>query len=261
VGFGFFELIQRQGTTMARFAILIVDDDPDVLQTLQIRLTHQGYRVICASDGRAALEQSRLERPDLVVLDMAMPEMDGIQVCRHLRAQIETAHTPVLFLTGNGTMEGKMAGFNAGANDYVVKPFDLRELEMRIQALLQRSVTAVAPETPSRLVVGDLALNCQTFDLTVQHRIIQLTPVEFDLLRCLMSRPDQVLSAEYLLCQVWHYADHSGKPELVRAHIKNLRNKIEPDSKNPLYLKTVGRFGYMINHAPAAQVVPATSAT
>lgn len=232
--------------------LLIVDDDQDILETLKIGLTFRGHQVTCASNGRMALDESHHQCPDLVVLDMSMPEMDGIEVCRQLRAHDDTANVPILFLSANGTLEGQIAGFNAKANDYMVKPFDLRELDARIQSLLNRRAQAM-DEMQSQFNVGDLVLNRRACNLLVQGMSVQLTPIEFDLMRYLMSRVDRIVSAEELLQNVWHYSANSNKSELVRAHIKNLRTKIEHDPKNPFYLKTVGHCGYMITSAHAVQ--------
>jgi DNA-binding response OmpR family regulator len=225
--------------------ILVVDDDEEVAKTIQISLTQGGHQVLWAGNGYEALQRARRQRPDLVLLDIAMPEMDGIEVCRRLRGSLATASTPILFLTASSGIESKIAGFNAGADDYLVKPFDLQELNLRVKALLRRGF-AKPIETPPRLMVGPLSLNCHTFELTVGDKTVLLTPVEFELLYFLMSHAGKIFSAEQLLRQVWQYPPGTGSPELVRAHIRNLRIKIEPDPKSPVYLKTVGRFGYAI---------------
>jgi len=225
--------------------ILVVDDDVDVAKTIELDLAQGGYQVITANNGHDALQSALHDRPDLVLLDVAMPEMDGIEVCRRLRASPVTAATPILFLTVSKDIKTKIAGFNAGADDYLVKPFDLQELNLRVKALLRRGA-AKPSETPSELAVGSLALNCRTFELTVRGKKVLLTPVEFELVFHMMLRAGQVLSAEQLLREVWQYPPSTGSPELVRAHVKNLRNKIEPNPKEPVYVVTVGRFGYTI---------------
>jgi DNA-binding response OmpR family regulator len=230
--------------------ILAVDDDSDVLQTIKISLMRHGYQVSCATSGHAALVQVQQALPDLVLLDMAMPDLDGLEVCRQLRAQAATAQIPILFLTANDTAAGRVAGFSAGANDYLVKPFDLRELNVRIQTLLRYEPQDAPGIRSAQIQVGDLILNCRTFDLTVAGRHVALTPIEFELLRYMMSRPNQTIASEQLLCDVWHLPANSGKTELVRAHIKNLRSKIECDPQNPVYLKTGERSGYAIVSAP-----------
>ncbi len=226
--------------------VLIVDDDLDVAKTIEINLTQGGFGVITAHNGYDALQMAQRDQPDLVLLDIAMPEMDGIEVCRRLRASPATASIPILFLTVSKDIKTKIDGFNAGADDYLVKPFDLQELNLRVKALLRRGAAKPA-ETPAQVTAGSLSLNCRTFELTANGRQVLLTPVEFELVFHMMLHAGQVLSTEQLLRQVWQYPPGTGSPELVRAHIKNLRNKIEPNPKEPVYIKTVGRFGYTIN--------------
>ena len=225
--------------------ILVVDDDEDVLKTIQISLTKNGYQVIAENNGFQALQTARREKPNLVILDISMPDMDGIEVCKQLRASQATVSVPILMLTARGNIESKTAGFEAGADDYLVKPFALQELNLRLKALLRRG-TMDAAEAPAQLALGALKLDCRTFDLTIQGRRVLLTPVEFDLLYYLMSHAGQVLSTEQLLRDVWQYPPGTGSSELVRAHIKNLRAKIEENPNAPTLLRTVGRFGYTI---------------
>ncbi len=225
--------------------ILVVDDDEDVAKTIELNLEQSGYHAVSVNSGYEALQAARRQRPDLVLLDIAMPEMDGIEVCRQMRATAATAAIPILFLTARGNIESKIAGYDAGADDYLVKPFDLQELNLRVKALLRRGAAQPA-RTPAQLRVGLLSLDCRTFELTVSRKTVLLTPVEFELLFFLMSHAGQVLSAEQLLREVWKYPPGTGSPELVRAHIKNLRNKLEPNPKEPVFLRTVGRFGYTI---------------
>jgi two-component system, OmpR family, response regulator RpaA len=227
--------------------ILLVDDDEDVAKTIEMNLSQSGYQVIWASSGYEALQKSRRHTPNLVLLDIGMPDMDGIEVCRRLRANPASAAIPILFLTASGGIESKIAGFNAGADDYLVKPFDLQELNLRVKALLRRGKS---PNAPSILTSGPLSLDCHTFDLTLENKTVLLTPVEFELLYFLMSHAGQVFSAEQLLSEVWQYPPGTGSPELVRTHIKNLRNKIEPNPKDPLFIKTAGRFGYTLKTHP-----------
>jgi DNA-binding response OmpR family regulator len=148
-------------------------------------------------------------------------------------------------LTAKGKIEDKIEGFEAGADDYLTKPFDLRELELRVRALLRRSLPTEAPKIP--LQVGPLSLDPRTFELRVEGKVLLLTPVEFELLYYLMSHAGEVISTERLLREVWEYPPGTGDPNLVRAHIKNLRAKIEPSPDNPIYIKTVSRHGYLIS--------------
>ena len=226
--------------------ILIVEDDVDVAQTIELSLTSDGDHVAIATNGYEALQRSRRQKPDLVLLDIGMPEMDGIEVCRRLRAAPATAAIPILFITARGSIESKIEGFDAGADDYLVKPFSMQELRLRVRALLRRASRDLDGVAPPYLVVGALSLDCQSFQITVGDKTVLLTPVEFELLYFLMGHAGEVFSSEQLLCEVWKYPPGTGTPEVVRMHIMNLRGKIEPNPRNPVSLQTIGRFGYTI---------------
>ncbi len=225
--------------------ILVVDDDRDVAGTIERTLRRRNHEVLVAYSGAQALQLIREQPPDLVVLDIMMPRMDGIEVCQRIRSLPNVASVPILFLTARGKIEDKIEGFEAGADDYLTKPFDLRELELRVRALLRRSLPSEAPKTP--LEVGDLSLNPRTFELTVKDKTILLTPVEFELVYYLMRHAGEVISTERLLQEVWEYPPGTGDPNLVRAHIKNIRAKIEPSPSNPIYIQTISRHGYVIS--------------
>ena len=225
--------------------ILVVDDNEDVAETIDRSLRRAGYEVAVAYRGADALQIARTRHPDLVVLDILMPGMTGIEVCRHMRANPDLAQTPILFLTAKGEIGDKIEGFEAGADDYQTKPFDLRELELRVKALLRRSSQS-SERLNDRIEVGSLVLNCRTFEISTPTRTVLLTPVEFELVQFLMSNPDKVYSADQLLQLVWGYPPGTGIPDLVRVHVKNIRDKIEPNPRAPIYIKNVLRRGYMI---------------
>ena len=228
---------------MAR--ILVVDDDRDVAGTIERTLQRRDHEVVVAHSGVQALQLIQEQCPDLVVLDIMMPRMDGLEVCERIRTLPNVATVPILFLTARGKIEDKIEGFEAGADDYLTKPFDLRELELRVRALLRRSLPTEAPKAP--LEVGLLSLDPRTFRLDVDGNILLLTPVEFELLYYLMKHAGEVISTERLLQEVWEYPPGTGDPNLVRAHIKNIRSKIEPKPNNPTYIKTISRHGYVIS--------------
>ena len=228
--------------------VLVVDDDEDVAETIERTLQRAGHSVTVAHRGADALQSARRRRPDLVVLDIMMPGMNGIDVCRHLRANPDLAPTPILFLTARGEIADKIEGFEAGADDYLTKPFDLRELELRVKALLRRTQRDGNERPSDRIEVGALVLNCNTFEISTPEQSVLLTPVEFELLQFLMSNAGKVFSADQLLQQVWGYPPGTGMPDLVRVHIKNIRDKIEPAPRSPIYLKNVLRRGYMIDN-------------
>ncbi|HHX65138.1 MAG TPA: response regulator transcription factor [Chloroflexi bacterium] len=227
--------------------ILVVDDDHDVAETIERALRQAGMESVVAYRGADALHISRQRPPALVVLDIMMPGMSGIEVCRHMRASPELASIPILFLTARGEIGDKIEGFEAGADDYLTKPFDLRELTLRVRALLRRVQRNNSNQPVERIEVGSLILNCRTFEISTPDRTVLLTPVEFELMHFLMSSPRQIFSADQLLQQVWGYPPGTGMPDLVRVHIKNVRDKIEPNPAEPIYLKNVLRRGYMVD--------------
>jgi DNA-binding response OmpR family regulator len=225
--------------------ILVVDDDELVSQTLQRVLKMYDYHVIVAQSGIEGLQLARRHRPDLVILDIIMPGADGYKICRQIRGDPILKDLPVLFLTAKGKDEDKIEGFRAGADDYLVKPFNMEELQLRIRAILRRARRPVAlGEEEPQLSIGDVTLDCRTFQVSTPGRTALLTNVQFDLLYHLMSNPDQVFTSQQLLQDVWDYPPDSGSPELVRAHIKNLRDKIEPAGGDPVYIQTIQGHGY-----------------
>lgn len=247
---------------MAR--ILVVDDDLSVSDAISRMLIRRGHETIVVHNGQDAIAAARNQAPELVVLDVVMPGMDGVEVCRRLRADSDTARLPIIFLTARIMIEDKIKGFEAGADDYLTKPFAIQELELRVRALLRRTemlvrqseLDAVAseevgdetpPQKPEALTVGDLTLNRRTFEAATNDLTVILTPVEFDLLSHLMEHPGEIFSSERLLHEVWGYPVGTGDPALVRMHIRNLRAKIEPeDSEQPTFIRTVVRRGYTV---------------
>lgn len=226
-------------------SILVVDDDVDVAETVARTLQRAGYEAIVCNRGADALQVAAERRPDLVVLDIRMPGLDGIEVCRLLRGTPGLHRVPVLFLSAKSEVADRLEGLEAGADDYLTKPFDLRELELRVKALLRRS-QPTEQATPGQVRVGPITLDCNTFELRSPDRSALLTPVEYDLALFLMSHPGQVFSAAHLLQEVWGYPPGMGTTDLVRVHIKNIRDKIELDPKRPRLLRNIPRRGYAI---------------
>jgi DNA-binding response OmpR family regulator len=225
--------------------ILVVDDDIDVAETVARTLQRAGYETLIAYRGTDALQLARERHPALVVLDIKMPGMTGIQVCRLLRATPELSRVPILFLSAKSEVDDRLEGFEAGADDYITKPFDLRELELRVKALLRRSRQGES-SPPSEIRVGQVILDTRNFELRTPERAALLTPVEFDLMQFLMRHPGQAFSATLLLQEVWGYPPGMGTTDLVRVHVKNLRDKVEPDPHRPRYIRNVPRRGYSI---------------
>lgn len=236
---------------MAR--ILLVDDEQDLVWAVRHSLSDESYEVLTAYDGVEALTIARRHRPDLVILDIIMPHLDGLQVCQRLRRDPTLAAVPILFLTERSAIEDRITGLDEGGDDYLVKPFDLRELKARVRALLRRGRSAPEGrpgfpgfEGQDSLVVGPLTLDLRICQVGMGEKTVQLTPTEFDLLHHLMIHPGEVFSSQQLLRQVWGYPPATADPGLVRWHIKNLRAKIEPDPAHPVYIRTVPRHGYIL---------------
>lgn len=234
------------------YSILIVDDDADLARTIQLSL--RAYPELSASSvlsGVDALRQVRRSRPDLIVLDIIMPGMDGYQVCSALRADPLYQDLPIVFLTAKSELSDRLEGFRRGADDYISKPFHIEELAMRIKAVLRRVEQQGNQESPQLVRVGDLELDCKSFTVRVgEGEKVLLTPVEFDLLHHLMTNAGTVFSCERLLQEVWGYPYDTGSPDLVRMHIRNLRQKIEEDPSHPKIVRTVPRYGYTIDAQP-----------
>ena len=226
--------------------ILVVEDDTDVAESIRRRLSSAGFDVLVTHRGADALEVAKRDLPDLIMLDVKMPGMSGFEVCRHVRANPRLAGTPILFLTGKKDISDKIEGFEAGADDYMVKPYDHTELELRVRALLRRTQGEAAAKQVESIRVGDLELDCHSYEIKSPGRTELLTPVEFQLMCFLMSSPGKVFSADQLLRAVWDYPRGTGTTDLVRVHVRNIRSKIEPDPGRPTYLKNIPRRGYGI---------------
>ncbi|MHB0874952.1 MAG: response regulator transcription factor [Anaerolineae bacterium] len=225
--------------------ILVVDDDVDVAKTIENAL-RRSHTVFLAFSGVQGIQMGRQVKPDAIILDIAMPGMDGFEACRRMRDDPMLAEIPVLFLTAKGRIEDRIQGLQVGGDDYVTKPFNLQELELRIQAILRRTQKAPQEQVSATLSLGDLSLNCRTFEVLAGLRSSLLTPIEFELLYHFMTHPGEVFSTHRLLQEVWDYPTDTGSPDLVRMHIRNLRAKIEPDAKEPQYIVTVSRHGYSL---------------
>jgi DNA-binding response OmpR family regulator len=220
--------------------IMVVDDEERLVSVLEAYLKQAGFRVVKAYNGREAIFQARHEKPDLIVLDVMMPEMDGYEFMRLHRKERDT---PIIMLTARVEEEDKVIGLELGADDYVTKPFRPRELLARIRALLRR-VGENAPK-PEVLRQGDITLDREAHIVTVSGEPVDLTPSEFDLLATLMSAPGRAFSRLELLDRV-QGTSHEGYERTIDVHIKNLRAKIEPDPGSPRYVQTVYGVGYRL---------------
>jgi DNA-binding response OmpR family regulator len=224
--------------------IMAVDDDLEVLETLGRVLEREMYDVSLASSALEALELLEHRMPDIMILDIMMPGMDGIALCRKLRSDARFSALPILFLTAKGSTDDIVDGLDAGADDYVIKPFELAELRARIHALLRRSTRDT--ENGSVIQLQDLKLDSDTYQVDIKGYRIQLTATEHRLLRYLMENPNRALSPGHLLQVVWEYPPDTGDPDLVRAHVRNLRAKIEKMADRK-YIRTIHGVGYMIS--------------
>lgn len=218
--------------------ILVVDDEPIVAEVLERYLRRESYVVHLASDGPSALELARSLDPALIVLDVMLPEIDGLEVCRRLRAE---SNVPIILLTARSEETDRILGLGLGADDYVVKPFSPGELVARIKAVLRRTTAPV--DDPYALRFDDLRILPRQRTVEVAGRPVDLTAKEFDLLHFLARHPGQVFTREQLLDRVWDYA-YLGDANTVTVHIRRLREKIEPDPVRPRWVKTVWGVGY-----------------
>ncbi len=223
--------------------ILAVDDDNEVLETLGRVLRHEQHEVLLASSAAKALDVLYRTLPDLMILDVIMPEMDGVTLCRRLRRDTRYTTLPILFLTARGSTEDIVTGLEAGADDYIVKPFELPELRARISAVLRRGQRE--RRTDTILELEGLRLDSDTYRVYIEDTLVQLTSTEHRLLRYLMEHPNQALSPSHLLQAVWEYPPNTGDPDLVRAHVRNLRAKLEHHTEHK-YIRTIHGVGYMI---------------
>jgi len=227
--------------------ILAVDDEAQVLRSIGRILKDAGHTVNLASSGEQALEHIRQQRPDLVVLDIVMPEMDGIEVCKRIRADPFLAKLPIIFLTAKGRPNDIAHGLDAGGDDYLTKPFEILELPARIRALLRRAPGGTLDPEAEYLEIRDLRLHSSRFEVWVAEQSIQLTPIEHRLLHCLMIHAGQPVATDQLLMNVWEYPAGVGDPKLVQVHVANLRAKIEPEPANPRYIRNVRGHGYVVD--------------
>ncbi|MWV49115.1 response regulator [Rathayibacter sp. VKM Ac-2803] len=224
--------------------VLVVDDESTLTDLLQMALRYEGWEVRTAAEGRAAITITREFRPDVIVLDVMLPDIDGLQVLQRVRA--DGSETPVLFLTAKDALDDRIAGLTAGGDDYVTKPFSLEELVARMRGLIRRSTLLANDVDDPEVVVGDLVLNEDSHEVRRGDTDVELTATEFELLRFLMRNPRRVLSKAQILDRVWSY-DFGGKSSVVEIYISYLRKKIDA-GRSPM-IHTVRGAGYMLKPA------------
>jgi DNA-binding response OmpR family regulator len=221
------------------YKILVIDDDKKIVELIRLYLQKDGYDVLVAYDGREALDIARQKKPDLVVLDLMLPVIDGLDVCRILRAE---SKVPIIMLTARTTESDKLLGLDLGADDYVTKPFSPRELLARIRAVLRR-VREMEDEGPTEIRVGDLVVDLFRHQVRVRGVPVNLTPKEFKLLEAMIKARGRAFSRLELLERAFG-PDYEGLERTIDVHVMNLRKKIEPDPAKPIYIETVYGYGY-----------------
>ena len=224
--------------------ILVVEDEPSIAKLVQFNLEKEGFQVDIATDGQKGVEFALEHSPDLIVLDLMLPGLDGLEVCKRLRQ--EKRHIPILMLTAKTDDFDKVLGLELGADDYMTKPFSPRELVARVKAILRRVEAiqeAKGMEEEKRIVVGDLMIDPEGYEVTRGNETLELTPKEFELLVYMARNRGRVLSRDQLLNAVWNY-DFVGDSRIVDVHVSHLRDKIEQDSRRPIYIKTIRGIGY-----------------
>jgi DNA-binding response OmpR family regulator len=220
--------------------VLVVDDEAAIAEAVRARLSSEGFRVLVAADGRQALEVSERERPDLVVLDLMLPGMDGLEVCKRLQ---HDRWVPVLMLTARTEEADKVAGFAVGADDYLTKPFSLRELAIRVKAILRRVERIEAAPSSDPIEKDGLSVDPARRKVTVDGADVHLTPLEFEILLALVREPGVVFTREQLMDSVWGYRDYAGG-RVVDSHVARIRRKLGEDGTEPRFVRTVHGVGY-----------------
>ena len=227
--------------------ILIVEDETNIVDILSFNLEREGYNTIEAYDGQTGLQLAREQNPDLILLDLMLPRMDGFEVCRRLRA--DGSAIPIIMLTAREEEADKIMGLELGADDYITKPFAIRELLARVNANIRRAgmPTAVVEDTGSRMVLGRIVIDTDRATVEKDGRLLDLSQREYDLIRYLAAQPGKAFSREALMENVWNYAGYVGDVRGVDVAVRRLREKLEDDPANPAFIVTRRGLGYMFN--------------
>ncbi len=222
--------------------IAIIEDEQNIVELVKYNLDREGYRTISANTGRKGLELVRQELPDLVILDLMLPELDGLSVCKQLRADQQTKSIPIIILTAKSEEADRVLGLEMGADDYVTKPFSPRELVARVRAVMRRSGKSNEDE-PEIIEIGEIKMDLRQHLVKVRGEEVELTPKEFDFLKLLLANPGRAFTREFLLEHLWGY-EYFGDTRTVDVHVRRLRQKIETNPSEPVYLETVRGVGY-----------------
>ncbi|HEX6540376.1 MAG TPA: response regulator transcription factor [Ktedonobacterales bacterium] len=227
--------------------VLVVDDEMAITNVIRLGMEHAGFQVSCATEGYQALDMAQRLKPDLVILDVMLPDLDGFEVCRRLRENQATTHIPILMLTAKDEIKDRVQGLEIGADDYVTKPFNMQELVARVRAVLRRQQRVIEAGGPGGrvLTVNDLTLDEAAHEVRRGNRIIELTATEFNLLHLFMTHPRQVLDRQTILNRVWGY-DFMGETNIIEVYVRYLREKIEDEPSAPRFIQTVRSVGYIL---------------
>jgi two-component system alkaline phosphatase synthesis response regulator PhoP len=237
---------------MASPTILVIEDEPDIRKLVNYNLTQERYKVLEAEDGEQALKLLQRAKPSLVILDLMLPGMSGLELCRVLRDRQETAQLPILMLTAKAGEADKVVGLEMGADDYLAKPFSPREMVARVRAILRRAETAAAGDGQAAYEKGPLRIDFTTYEVFARGKAIKLTLKEFELLRFLAQNPNRVLSRDQLLDRVWG-GETFVTPRTVDVHIRRLRKAIEKDDRHPRWILTLRGVGYKFDEKALEQ--------
>ncbi|HWO43757.1 MAG TPA: response regulator transcription factor [Candidatus Eisenbacteria bacterium] len=232
--------------------ILVIEDEPDIRKLVQYNLAQERFKVIEAEDGEQALRILQRDKPNLIILDLMLPGLSGVELCKMLRERPETAQLPILMLTAKAGEADRVVGLEIGADDYLTKPFSPRELVARIRAILRRYEPPPAREGPSVFERGALKIDFATYEVTARGKPVKLTLKEFELLRFLVQNPNRVLSRDQLLDRVWG-GDTFVTPRTVDVHIRRLRKAIEKDDSKPKWILTLRGVGYKFDEKALEQ--------
>jgi two-component system, OmpR family, response regulator RegX3 len=220
--------------------ILVVEDEEPLADSVRYSLEREGFAVSVAPDGRRAIDRFRVDAPDLVILDLMLPELSGLDVCRMIRME---STVPIIMVTAKDSEADKVAGLELGADDYVTKPFSVRELVSRVRAHLRRAAIQTGRPAEEVLEAGPVAIDVERHEVTVNGESTPFPPKEFDLLEAFVRRPGRLLTREYLIDEIWGH-DYVGDTKTLDVHVKRIRRKIEPDPHEPIHLVTVRGLGY-----------------
>ncbi|MBU3175118.1 response regulator transcription factor [Clostridium estertheticum] len=228
---------------MAEEKVLVVDDEEHIRELIKFNLEKNGYKVICADNGIDAVKLAKEQVPQLMLLDLMLPGMDGLDVCKEIRKDSNMSGMPIIMITAKGEEIDKIIGLELGADDYITKPFSVRELVARVKAILRRTTMQIVEKT---FKIGNLVIDFGKHEVIKSEIRIDLTLKEFELLQILIKNKGRVMTRDFLLDKIWGY-EYVGETRTVDVHIRHLRQKIEEDDKNPVYIQTIRGIGYRFN--------------